>query len=155
MAQRHPGPGLDHLARFLVAYRLLLYLGGLVAISLPLVLTWAFDVTLSPAARSTVVGVSFAVIVVTYLAERRVGLDHVDPVTGSPREAYSLRLRASLVLAIAGVALGAYLLLVGRWAMGALFLLGAVLFFQLAYRAERPTGGRGGGRAEEDDAEPP
>lgn len=155
MAQRHPDRGLDHLARFLVAYRLLLYLGGLVAISLPLLLTWAFDTTLSPAARSTVVGVSFAVLVVTYLAERRVGLDHVDPVTGTPRETYSLRLRASLVLAIGGVALGAYLLLVGRWGMGVLFLLGAMLFFQLAYRAEGGSGAGGAGGADADDAESP
>ena len=137
MSARPTDGGLAFVARFLVAYRLLFYLGGLLAISAPLGLAWVFDLELSPAARTTVVGVSFAVLLGTYLAERRVGLDHVDPATGAPREAYSLRLRASVVLALAGLAVGVFLVLEGRAAMGALFLAGAVLFFQLAYRAER------------------
>lgn len=145
MAHRQRGSGLDYVARFLVSYRLLFYLGGLVAISLPLILTWAFDITLAPAARTAVVTVSFGVLVVTYLAERRVGLDHVDPVTGSPREPYSLRMRVSFVLALLGIALGVYLLLDGSAAMGLLFLLGALLFFQLAYRADRRDDDGAGG----------
>lgn len=126
---------LDRLLRFLVAYRLLFYLGALVAMSLPLGLAWLFDVELPPAARTTIVGVSFAVIVATYLAERRVGLDHVDPRTGAPTEEYSTRMRVSFVLAIGGVAAGVYFALSARPVVGVLFLLGALLFFQMAYRS--------------------
>lgn len=125
------------LFRFLVAYRLLFYLGGLIAMSLPLGLAWLYDLELPSAARMTIVTVSFGVILLTYLAERRVGLGHVDPHTGEPTESYSLRLRASVVLAIIGIAAGVYLVLDGRPAAGLLFVGGALLFFQLAYRNER------------------
>jgi len=127
--------GLDRLFRFLVAYRLLLYLGGLIAISLPLGLAWLFDVELQPAARTAVVGVSFAVILLTYLAERRVGLDHTDEY-GEPTESYSLRTRATFVLALAGVAATVYFLARGRIGAGLLFLGGALLFAGIAYRSE-------------------
>lgn len=137
MSGRPAASGVEYFARFLVSYRILLYLGGLLAMSVPLLAAWVFDVIIPPAARTTIVGVSFGVLLVTYLAERRVGLDHVDPVTGAPRESYSRRLRASVVLAIAGVAVGVYLVLEGTVAPGVLFLVGALLFFQLAYRAER------------------
>lgn len=142
MSQTRAGP--DLLFRFLVAYRLLFYLGALVAMSLPLGLVWLFDVHLPPAARTTIVGVSFGVILLTYLAERRVGLDHVDPRTGAPTETYSHRMRASVVLGIVGIAAGVYLLLDERHAVGFLFLAGALLFFQLAYRSELARRGERG-----------
>lgn len=135
--------GLDLLFQFLVAYRLLLYLGGLIAISLPLGLAWAVDVELSPAARTAVVGVSFAVILVTYLAERRVGLDHTDEY-GEPTESYSLRMRMTFVLSLVGVAVGVYLLARGRIGVGLLFLGGAFLFAGMTYRGEGDRAGDGG-----------
>ena len=129
------GP-VDFILRFLAAYRLLVYLGGLIVMSLPLVVEWTSDATVPQSVRNTVVGVSFAAILLTYLAERRFGLDHVDPATGAPREGYSRQTRVSIVLAIAGVAAGVYLVLARNAAMGLLFLAGALLFFQLAYRAD-------------------
>ncbi|MEF8791495.1 MAG: hypothetical protein V5A61_15320 [Haloarculaceae archaeon] len=135
--------GLDPLFRFLVAYRLVLYLGGLIAISLPLGLAWLFDVELSAAARTAVVGVSFAVILLTYLAERRVGLDHTDEY-GEPTESYSVRMRATFLLSLLGVAVGVYFLARGRVGAGLLFLGGAFLFAGMAYRREGDrTGGAG------------
>lgn len=125
------------LARFLVAYRVLLYLGALLAMSAPLFAAHAFHVSLPQSVRRTVVAVSFAVLVLTYLAERRVGLDHVDPATGAPRERYSRRIRFSVVLAIAGVAVGLYLVFERNVAAGLFFLGGSMLFFQQAFRAER------------------
>jgi len=118
----------------LVAYRLLFYLGGLIAISLPLGLAWLFDIELQSTARTTLVGVSFAVILLTYIAERQVGLDHVDPRTGEATEHYSLRMRVSVAFGILGLAAGFYFVLAARPAIGLLFLVGAVLFFQLATR---------------------
>lgn len=137
MAGRTDASALGFLLGFLAAYRLLFYLGGLLVMSVPLVAAWAFNVTFPEAARTAIVGVSFAAILLTYVAERRVGLEHVDPATGAPRELYSRRAWMSVVLAIVGVAVGVYLLLARRAAMGLLFLAGALLFFQLAYRAER------------------
>lgn len=131
--------GLDHLLRFLVAYRLLLYLGALVAMSLPLGLAWLFGVELEAPARTTVVAVSFGVILATYFAERRVGLDHVDPRTGNAAESYSTRMQVSVLLAVVGVAVGTYFVLDARPLVGLLFLTGAVLFFQLASRSTTET----------------
>ncbi len=128
--------GLDPLFRMLVAYRLVLYLGGLIAISLPLGLAWVFDVELPPAVRTAVVGVSFAVILLTYLAERRVGLDQAGP-AGESTESYSVRMRAAFLLALVGVAVGVYFLARGRLGVGLLFLGGAFLFGGMASRTER------------------
>lgn len=140
MERAHDG-GIAQLLRFLVAYRLLFYVGGLIAMSLPLGLVWLFDVTIPSPIRLTIVGVSFGLILATYLAERRVGLDHVDPQTGAPRETYSLRLRISVLLAIVGIAVGVYSVLSGRRFLGVLFLGGALLFFQVAYRSDRTDDG--------------
>lgn len=129
--------GSELLFRFLVAHRILLYVGGLIAISTPLGLAWAFDYELSPGARTAVVGVSLGVIVLTYLAERRVGLEHAGPRTGDSRKSYSTRLQASVFLAIVGIAVGIYLLLEYDQIAGLLFLAGALFFFQMAYRSER------------------
>lgn len=145
MASRTDASALGFLLRFLAAYRLLFYLGGLLFMSVPLVAAWVFDFVFPEAARTAIVVVSFGAILLTYVAERRVGLDHVDPVTGSPREGYSRRARVSVVLALAGIAVGVYLVIARNTAMGLLFLVGALLFFQLAYRAEHADeGGRGG-----------
>lgn len=126
----------DRLFRFLVSYRLLFYLGALIAMSLPLGLAWLFDVQLASAARTTIVAVSFGVILATYLAERRVGLDHVDPQTGVPTESYSTVMRVSVLLFIVGIAAGIYFVLASRLLIGLLFLVGAIFFLQLAYRSE-------------------
>lgn len=129
------------LFRFLVAHRITFYVGGLIAISLPMGLVWLFDYELSSAARTAVVGVSFGVILLTYFAERRVGLDHADSPTGGVEETYSTRLKASVLLAIVGIAVGIYILLTYDLIAGALFLVGALLFFQVAYRSERDRAG--------------
>lgn len=144
MASRTDAGALGFLFRFLVAYRILFYLGGLLVMSVPIGAAWILDVVLEEAVRTTIVVVSFGVILLTYIAERRVGLDHVDPATGAPREPYSRQAWASVMLAIVGIAVGVYLVLERNTAMGVLFLVGALLFFQLAYRAEY-DGGRGGG----------
>lgn len=131
------------LFRFLAAHRLAFYVGGLIAISLPIGLVWMFDYELPPAARTAIVGVSFGVIVLTYVAERRVGLEHAGARTGETPESYSTRLKASVALAIVGIAVGVYLLLGHDRIVGALFLVGALLFFQVAYRSERDAGAEG------------
>lgn len=141
MASRTLPGNPELLFRLLVAYRLLFYLGGLLAMSAPLLAAWAFGVEVAQPVRTTVVTVSFGVILLTYLAERRVGLDHVDPATGAPKEQYSTQLRASVVLAIVGIALGVYFLLRGNLPATLLFVGGAFLFFQRAYRGEGTTEG--------------
>ena len=140
MSRRSDAGPFDFLLGFLAAYRILFYLGGLLFMSVPLVVEWTTDVTVPQPVRNAIVAVSFGLLLLTYLAERRVGLDHVDPATGSPREPYSRRTRVTVVLAIGGIAIGVYLLAIGNVGMGLLFLGGALLFFQLAYRADRTDG---------------
>lgn len=130
------GDGVARFSRFLVAYRLLLYFGALLAMSLPLGLAWLGDTELPWAVRTAIVVVSFAVIVATYLAERHVGLDHVDPQTGAPAEEYPTRMRVGVVFAVAGLAVGVYFALADRPFVGLLFLGGAVLFLQMAFRSD-------------------
>ncbi|MFB6100963.1 MAG: hypothetical protein ABEJ73_00170 [Haloplanus sp.] len=124
------------LLRFLVAYRLFIYLGGLIAIGIPLALQRAYGMHLSPGARTAIVVVSLGLMIVTYLGERRVGRDHADAGTGSPGESYSLRLRASLVVAIVGIAIGIYVTMEINPFTGFLFILGAFLFGYMGYRTE-------------------
>jgi hypothetical protein len=122
--------------RFLVTYRLLVYLGGLIAIGIPLLLQRAYGTELSPGARTAIVVVSLAVMIVTYVAERRVGQDHIDDHTGEPTESYSLRLRASVATAVVGLAVGIYAIMEIDGITGGLFVLGAFLFAYMGYRTE-------------------
>jgi len=124
------------LFRFLVTYRLLVYLGGLIAIGIPLVLQRAYGTELSPGARTAIVVVSLGVMIVTYLAERRVGQNHIDDRTGESTESYSLRLRASVATAVVGLAIGIYVAMEVNVFTGALFIIGAFLFAFMGYRTE-------------------
>ncbi|MFB6124046.1 MAG: hypothetical protein ABEJ78_11395 [Haloferacaceae archaeon] len=136
MASHTSETGLTHLFRFLVAYRMLVYLGGLVAIGVPLFLVRAFGIEVSQGARTAIVLVSLAVMVVTYVGERRVGDDHVDDRTGRSTESYSLRMRLSVALAVLGIAVGVYVAIEVNLVAGLLFVLGAYLFGYLGYRSE-------------------
>lgn len=124
------------LLRFLVTYRLFVYLGGLIAIGVPLVLQRAYGTELSPGARTAIVVVSLGVMIVTYLAERRVGQGHIDDRTGESRESYSTRLRVSVATAIVGIAIGIYVAMEVNPFAGALFIIGAFLFGYMGYRTE-------------------
>ncbi|MFB6196150.1 MAG: hypothetical protein ABEI80_08250 [Haloplanus sp.] len=124
------------LLRFLVTYRLLVYLGGLIAIGVPLLLQRLYGVQLSQGARTAIVVVSLGVMIVTYLAERRVGQDHIDERTGQSTESYSTRLRVSVATAIVGLAIGIYVTLEVDPLAGALFITGAFLFAYMGYRTE-------------------
>jgi hypothetical protein len=133
MARTASTRGVDELLRLLVAYRLLVYLGGLIAIGTPLALAVAFGVEVSTEARYAIVTASLGLMVATYVGERRVGLDHVDDRTGEPEESYPLGMRAAVLLAVVGVAVGVYLALRGSPIRGLLFVAGALLFAQFAY----------------------
>jgi hypothetical protein len=143
MASHTRETGLSHLFRFLVAYRMLIYLGGLVAIGIPLFLQRAFSIEVSAGARSAIVLVSLAVMVVTYVGERRVGDDHVDERTGKSTESYSVRMRLSIALAVVGIAVGIYVAMEVNLVGGLVFILGAYLFGYLGYRGEGTVGSDG------------
>jgi hypothetical protein len=124
--------------RFLVAYRLFIYLGGLIAIGIPLALQRAYGMELSPGARTAIVVVSLGLMIVTYIGERRVGRDHASAGTGveGSAESYSLRLRASIATAVVGLAVGIYVVMEINPLTGAFFVLGAFLFAYMGYRTE-------------------
>lgn len=128
---RTESSGLDPLFRMLVSYRLLVYFGGLFVISLPLLLR-ALGIELPGTARTVLVVITLAVMLLTYLGERRVG--YADTRTESATEEYSLKTRLALVLAVAGIAIGVYVALELNTIGGLLFIAGAYLFGYLGYR---------------------
>ncbi|MFC7173692.1 hypothetical protein ACFQL0_10715 [Haloplanus litoreus] len=79
-------------------------------------------------------------MIVTYIAERRVGQGHIDERTGESTESYSLRLRASVATAVVGLAVGVYAIMEISVFTGALFILGAFLFAYMGYRTEGADG---------------
>jgi hypothetical protein len=130
MAHTEPS-GLDSLFRLLVTYRLLIYFGGLFVIGLPLLFR-ALGIELSETARTVLVVVTLAVMVLTYLGERRVG--YADSRTESATEEYSLQTRLAFVFALIGIAVGIYVTLEVNTLTGILFIAGAYLFGYMGYR---------------------
>jgi hypothetical protein len=123
--------GLNSLLRLLVAYRLLIYFGGLFVIGLPL-LFGALGVELSGTTRTVLVVVTLAVMVLTYAGERRVGFDGSR--TDATAEDYPLKMRLMLALAVLGIAVGIYVALEVNALTGLLFIAGAYFFGYLGYR---------------------
>jgi 4-hydroxybenzoate polyprenyltransferase len=138
MASRTDSGGYLPLAGILVTYRLPIYVGGLLVISLPLVLSSAFSVVVPETARTVLVGVTLAVMIATYIAERYVGYDREsESRTGEEdKPTYSLRLRVALALSVVGIAVGIYVALEIAPFTGLLFILGAYLFGYIGYRGE-------------------
>lgn len=122
--------GLDPLFRVLVAHRLLVYFGGLFVIGLPL-LFGALGIELSGTTRTVLVVVTLAVMVFTYLGERRVGFDDAQT---EPRLDYPLKMRLVLALAVLGIAVGIYVALEVNALTGLLFIAGAYFFGYMGYR---------------------
>jgi len=127
--------GLGTLLRLLIAYRMLVYLGGLMAIGAPLALRRVGGVDLSLGARTAIVVVSLGLMILTYIGERRVGHGHLDRTPGGS-ESYSRRLRAAIAMAVVGIAIGIYVVMEVNLVAGLLFILGAYLFAYMGYRTE-------------------
>lgn len=133
-ASTGPAAGATALLRVLVDYRLAVYLGGLAVIATPTLLEYA-GVSVALSTRRLIVGLSLATMVVTYLGERR--FVHGEGGDGERRagEAFGWRTRLALVGAIAGIALGVYVAFAVDLLYGAVFVVGAYLFAQLAVRS--------------------
>ncbi|WP_256684439.1 hypothetical protein [Halococcus qingdaonensis] len=122
---------LDALFGVLVAYRLLIYFGGLLVIGSPL-LFGAFGIELAGTVRVVLVVVTLAVMILTYVGERRIGFEGAQATAAG--ETYSLRMRLALALAVAGIAIGVYVALEVNTVAGLLFIAGAYCFGYLGYR---------------------
>lgn len=118
------------LFELLVAYRLIVYFGGLVLIALPLVLE-ALEIGFPATARVVIVAVVLTLMVLTYLGERRVGFGESET-TGT---SYPLRTRLALAFALVGIAVGVYVTLEVSTLAGLLFIAGAYLFGYMGYRS--------------------
>lgn len=139
--------GIDALAGLLASYRIPIYLGGLLAIGAPRLLDAAFGVDVPATVRTAVVVASLAVMVVTYVAERRVGVVETRE-TRADGEEYPLAMRATVALSVLGVAAGVYVGLERSPLAGLVFVVGAYLFAYLGYRVlgrGAGLGTRGGG----------
>lgn len=127
---------LDALLELLVAYRGLVYVGGLLAIGSPLLAVHGFGIEPPWAARVAVIWVSIGVMILTYVGERRLGTTGAGNRPDEDREPFSLRVRVALVMAILGVAVGVYAAIEVDAVVGLLFVVGAILFGQFAFRRE-------------------
>lgn len=137
------------LVHLLAEHSMFIYLVGLVAIGIPLVLAQLFDVELGPTARYVIVGTSLAVMIAAYVAERRVGFDAGAGVNAGAsasaaagdagagtagRREYPLRTRLGFPAAILGFAVGLYVAIEVNLVFGAIFMIGGSLFLRLAYK---------------------
>jgi len=119
-----------NVVRLLAVNRYAVYAGGLAAILTPPVLARA-GVTVPEQLRVAIVAGSLAVMTVTYLGERRLrseGGETVAGPDGEPAPDPSLTTQLAVAGALAGIAVGGYLVLRGRLWIGALFVVGAALF---------------------------
>lgn len=138
----------EDVAALLVAYRLLIYFGGLAVIGAPLALQSVAGVTTPTSVRAALTVTVVAVMIVTYLSERRVG---GPPTSGSAPDAdasaadrsgtgYPLRTRVAVAAAVLGLAIGVYVALEVSRVGGVLFVAGSYMFAYLAYDSD--WGGR-------------
>ncbi|MFB6167727.1 MAG: hypothetical protein ABEJ43_02650 [Haloferacaceae archaeon] len=127
------GDGADRLFRLLVSHRMLVYVGGLVVIGSPLFIVRAFGRELPWSVRTALVVSSLAVMIVTYVGERRVGHDHLDDTTGESTEEYPLRMRLAVAMAVLGLAVGVFIAIEVDILGGLLFVGGSYFFAYLAY----------------------
>jgi hypothetical protein len=133
---------LDALLELLVAYRALVYVGGLLAIGSPLLAVHGFGVEPPWAVRAAVIWVSLGVMILTYAGERRLGTTGAGGRADEDQQPFSLRVRIALVAAILGVAVGVYAAIEVDTVVGLLFVAGAILFGRFAFRREgRPREG--------------
>lgn len=140
MASNVDAGDIDPFMGVLAKYSLVIYLLGLLVISVPLVLAWGPGIVVPATARVVIVGVSLAVMVATYVAERRIVFDDGDG--REPTSEYSLRTRAAVVAAIVGLAAGVYIAVEVDPIYGFLFILGAYLFSRMAFKGEGDGDGR-------------
>lgn len=127
--------------RFLAGHRMAMYLGGLLAILSPTLLERS-GTALSPTARTLVILASLALMLATYVGERRFGkgraagsgtaADVTNPDTVSSAT-YSRRTRIIFVLAVAGFAVGVYVAIEVSRLAGIVFVVGAYLFGYFAF----------------------
>lgn len=141
MAMRSEESLIDWIARALAVYSLFVYLAGLLIILSPTIVRRAFDTALPLRVRRVLVGGALAVMIVTYLAERRYRQTEEEDESGGDDESelpeYSLYARLSLAGAVIGVAIGIYVGYANeRPLIGALFIFGAYLFIRMGYRHE-------------------
>ena len=121
------------LVRPLVRHRYAVYFGGLAVITAPPALE-AAGIPVSQSARAALVAGALAVMVVTYIGERRVRATGGADDASAPDDVATPDTAAQVAVAaaLAGVAVGGYLALQGRLWIGGLFAVGAVAFARMA-----------------------
>jgi hypothetical protein len=118
----------------LVAYRLVVYVGGLLVI---VALSVATQTGVAPSAdvRTTLFVVVMGLMIATYVGERLLAGRESAPESGD-RTAYSWRTRFAALMTVTGVAVGLYVLLAVDLVLGLLFVGGALLFARVAFGGE-------------------
>lgn len=140
MAGTNGTSGTHVLIRFFATYRLFFYLGGLIIMSIPLGLSWVYDIEVSGAIRTVIVAMSFTVIVATYIAERQYERLRRMPNAELPSDPLPLRQRIGLFLSLGGLAAGIYMVLTDELGLALVFLAGSGLFFQQVTKRSGDSG---------------
>ncbi|MCL7417465.1 MAG: hypothetical protein M8354_06460 [Halalkalicoccus sp.] len=146
MATRTNRSGLETLVRSLVAYRTVVYGGGLIAIGLPRVLRTAAGIEVAAPIRTLLVVASLGLMILTYLGERSADTEDAKPAPSrttlastsetEPEIGYSRRTRTTVAIGLAGIAIGIYVAIEVDTLVGLLFIGGGLLFGRSAYRSE-------------------
>ena len=124
-----------YLLGLLVRYRIPIYFGGLFILGLPLLLQ-ALEIGTSGTTRTLLVILVLSVMVLTYLAERRLGIDTPQSNQSQPdsaTETYSFKARALFVVAILGLGAGLYVALQVDLLFGIVIAIGAYLLGYVTY----------------------
>ncbi|ESS11159.1 MAG: hypothetical protein A07HR60_01875 [uncultured archaeon A07HR60] len=120
------------LVRTLVDHQNAIYVGGLLVITAPRALEES-GIVIPQQARTAIVAGVLAVMIGTYLGERRIGGGasagtDTDTATATPDTVTQLSVAATL----SGIAVGGYLVLQGQLWIGGLFAVGAIAFARMA-----------------------
>lgn len=132
------------LLRFLAVHRMVAYIGGLLVIVSPTLLEKS-GTAVPSTARTLLVLVSLALMIATYVGERRFGTgrsggsEASDDAANSPAtasSAYSRRTRLLFTLALAGFAIGVYVAVEVSEVAGIAFVVGAYLFGYFTFHGD-------------------
>lgn len=126
--------------RFLATYSAVIYLAGLLVISIPVTLAWVFEIVVSPTTRYVIVGASLSVMVLAYIGERRARFPDTDKSLEQRKTDYSRRTRVLVAAAVLGLGLGIYAAIEINFFIAGIFFVGAYFFTRMAFKDSSASG---------------
>lgn len=141
MATQSTDGWISNLLQFFAAYSDVIYIAGVLVISIPVVLAWVFEIFVSSTVRFMVVGASLSVMILAYIGERRARFPDAEKSLDERKREYSTRTRLLVAGAVLGLGLGIYSAIEINLLVGGVFFIGAYLFTRLAFNSTEDTQG--------------